>query len=133
MTPGLMFSLTTYKSKNDFRKNLQRITDRGLSKDILLASLTTFPAEAMGVEKFIGKIQTGYMANLVVTDGDYFDPKTRVTSVWLSGKEKYIAPKFKFDIKGKWILTFNDENFNFEFFKENNSEKKRFWCNERDF
>jgi imidazolonepropionase-like amidohydrolase len=119
---GMTFSLTTYKSEKDFRKNLQRVSDRGLSKDILLASLTTFPAEAMGVEKFIGKIQTGFMANLVVTDGDYFNPKSRVTSVWLSGKEKYLAPKFKFDIKGKWVLRFNEQDYDFTFAKNNNSE-----------
>ena len=53
---GMLFSISAYKNKKDFRKNLQRVTDRGLSKDILLASLTTFPAEAMGVGKFIGKI-----------------------------------------------------------------------------
>jgi imidazolonepropionase-like amidohydrolase len=119
---GMMFSLTAYVNKKDFRKNLQRIVDRGFSKDILLASLTTFPAEAMGVEKFIGKIQTGYMANLVVTDGDYFNPNTRVTSVWLSGKEKYLAPKHKFDIKGKWILRFNEQDYEFDFAKNNSSK-----------
>ena len=119
---GMLFSISAYKNKKDFRKNLQRVTDRGLSKDILLASLTTFPAEAMGVEKFIGKIQTGFMANLVITDGDYFNPDTRVTSIWLSGKEKYLAPKFKSDIKGKWALKFNGQDYEFEFARNNNSE-----------
>jgi imidazolonepropionase-like amidohydrolase len=122
---GLRFGLTSslMNNKKDFRKNLQRIVDRGLSKDILLAALTTFPAEAMGVGKHVGKIQPGFVANLVVTDGDYFDLNTRVTSVWISGKEKYLLPKFKFEILGKWELSFNDKIIDFEFLIENDKNK----------
>ena len=86
---GLRFSFTsgTLKNKKEFRVNLQRIIDRGLPKSVALSALTTFPAEAMGVEKTMGKIQPGYIANLVITDGDYFNTKSRVTSLWINGEE----------------------------------------------
>lgn len=125
---GLNFSLTTslLKNKKDFRKNLQKIIDRGLSKDIVLAALTTFPAEAMGVGKIIGKIQPGYIANLVVTDGDYFNPKSRVSSIWIAGEEKFLTNKFKFEIEGKWKLSFNKNETNIEFFRETDRSKSNF-------
>lgn len=110
---GMTFCLTSHSLKNkaDFRKNLQLVIDRGLPKDVALASMTTFPAEAMGLEKSLGKIQPGYIANLVITDGDYFKPSSRIISLWLSGKEHYLAPRHKVSAMGKWNVTFHDKTF----------------------
>ena len=113
---GMQFCFTSapLKKKSDFRKNLQRIIDRGLSPDIALAALTTYPAEAMGVSKILGKIQPGYLANLVVTDGDYFDPKSRVISLWISGDEHYLGPRFVIDPKGSWVLIVHGKKYDLE-------------------
>ena len=123
----LRFSFTsgTLKNKKDFRKNLQKITDRGLSQDIALAALTTYPAEAMGVSKTVGKIQPGYIANLVVTDGNYFDSRSRVTSIWLAGKEKYISERHKPIIAGKWELEIEGNTYDMEFFIPNTYTKTK--------
>ena len=109
------FSSSPLKQKTDFRSNLQKIIDRGLPQDVALAALTTFPAEAMGVGKTLGKIQYGYMANLVVTDGDYFDPKSRIISLWLAGEEHYMAPRHKVTLAGKWTLTIHNKEYDLEF------------------
>ena len=113
---GIRFSSTsgTLKKKTDFRKNLRRIIERGISQDATLAALTTYPAEAMGVGTVLGKIQSGFIANLVITDGNYFDPRTRVTSVWLAGKEKFIADKHKVKLAGKWDLIIKDKSYELE-------------------
>ncbi|MEO2185801.1 MAG: amidohydrolase family protein, partial [bacterium] len=113
---GMHFCFTSspLKKKTDFRTNLQKIIDRGLPRDVVLAALTTFPAEAMGVGKTLGKIQPGYMANLVVTDGDYFDPKSRIISLWLAGKEHYMAPRHKVNLAGKWTLTIHNKEYDLE-------------------
>ena len=109
---GIRFSFTsaTLKNKKEFRKNLQKIIDRGLPKSVALSALTTYPAEAMGVEKTMGKIQPGYLANLVITDGDYFDTKNRVTSLWMNGQEYYVANRHKTVIKGHWELEISVED-----------------------
>ena len=114
---GMSFAITssTLKKKSDFRKNLQKIIDRGLSKDIALASLTTFPAKAMGAEKSLGKIQPGFIANLVITDGDYFDPKSRILSLWLEGNEHFMAPRYEVKPMGKWKLTLHNKSYDLEF------------------
>ena len=114
---GLLFNLTSsqLKTKLEFRKNLQKIIDRGLPKDVAHAALTTFPAEAMGMEKVLGRIQPGYMANLVVTDGDYFNPKSRITSLWINGVDHFIAPRHIFDIKGDWALNIGGKDLKLNF------------------
>ncbi len=55
------------------------------------------------------------MANLVVTDGDYFDPKSRIISLWLAGKEHYMAPRHKVNLAGKWTLTIHNKEYDLEF------------------
>ncbi|MBT3179508.1 MAG: amidohydrolase family protein [Candidatus Marinimicrobia bacterium] len=114
---GLEFCLTSssLKKKTDFRNNLQKIIDRGLPQDVALAALTTFPAKAMGLSKTLGRIQTGYIANLVVIDGDYFDPKSRIISLWLSGEEHYLAPRFQLSAKGFWKLNIHNKDYVLEF------------------
>jgi imidazolonepropionase-like amidohydrolase len=114
---GMQFSFSSspLKNKKDFRKNLQLIIDRGLPQDVALAALTTFPAEAMGVGSILGKIQPGFIANLVVTDGDYFDPKSRIISLWLSGEEHYIAPRHFLSAKGTWALDLHKKEYVLEF------------------
>ena len=104
---GLFFSLSSHglKKKSQFRTNLARIIDRGFSKDVALASITTYPAEAMGASKTLGKIAPGFMANLVIVDGDYFDPKSRILSVWVGGEEYFISDRTTISLKGKWNLT----------------------------
>ena len=103
------FSITSHnlKKKSQFRKNMQRIIDRGLSKDIVLAALTTQPAEALGMQKSLGKIAPGYDANLVIVDGEYFDPNSRVVSVWIEGDEHYIAAKKTPTFLGTWSLKYS--------------------------
>ena len=55
---GLFFGLTSSKLKNktEFRKNLQKMIDRGLPQDVAHAAMTTFPARAMQMEKVLGRI-----------------------------------------------------------------------------
>jgi len=103
------FSITSHnlKKKSQFRKNMQKIIDRGLSEDIVLAALTTQPAEALGMQKSLGKIAPGYDANLVIVDGEYFDPDSRVVSVWIEGDEHYIAAKKTPSFLGTWSLKYS--------------------------
>ena len=106
---GHDFSITSHRlsKKSEFRKNLERIIDRGLSKDIVLAALTTQPAEALGLEKSMGRVAKGYDANLVIVDGDYFVPTSKVVSLWIEGEEIYIASKKTPSFLGDWSLKYN--------------------------
>ena len=114
---GLFFNLSSSKLKNklDFRKNLQKVIDRGLPQEVAHAALTTFPAEAMGMDKVLGRIQPGYMANLVVTDGNYFNPKSRVISLWINGEDHFIAQRHIFDAKGDWALNIGGKDYKLNF------------------
>lgn len=82
-------ALTTHglSDRKAFRKNIARAIERGLTEQQALAALTTEPARFMGVEKQIGTIEKGKLANLTVVDGDsWFDPENKIDSVWIEGR-----------------------------------------------
>ena len=47
---------------------------------------TIYPAQIFGVDKLVGSIEVGKMANLIVTDGDPLEFKTNVKHMFINGK-----------------------------------------------
>jgi hypothetical protein len=92
---GLTFGFITENSKSsNFRKSLKTMISNGLSEDQALAALTTNAAKLLGVDAQIGSVDKGKVANLVVTDGNYFDEKTNIRYVFVDGvKHEYEAKK----------------------------------------
>lgn len=90
---GVKFGFSTLGAKpKDFKKNMINIIGNGLSEDQALAALTTYPSEVLGVASVMGTIDRGKLANLIVTDGAYFDEKSSVRYVFVDGvKYEYEA------------------------------------------
>jgi len=96
----------------DILKAAKQSIDAGLAPDAALRALTLTPAEIYRVEDRLGSIENGKIANLVVTDGDLFDEKTKIKLVFVDGKrfeprepQKPKEPP-KGNISGKWKLTY---------------------------
>lgn len=94
---GVKFGFSTMEVKSkDFKTNLLKIIENGLSQDQVLAALTTEPASILGVSNLMGTIETGKMANLVVSDTAYFTKDANVRYVFVDGiKYEYEAKKKK--------------------------------------
>jgi len=92
---GLEIALTTHglKDKKTFRENLARVIERGLAKRDALAALTTTPAKLTGAADQLGTVEAGKLANLVVVEGDYFDPKAKLKGVWIEGRWNTLEPE----------------------------------------
>ena len=58
----------------------------GLSWDAALRAITLTPAEMLGLGSELGSIDKGKRANLVLAQGDIFEPSTRVVSVFIDGR-----------------------------------------------
>ena len=103
---GIHFALTSSELKNrsTFRNNLIRTVTRGFSRDNALASMTTMPAKYLGVDEILGTIEEGKIANLVVTDGDYFENGTEVVEVWIQGKRYPQKIEPYEEVRGKWVF-----------------------------
>src|SRR5213078_1841691 len=99
-------------SPKDTLKAAKKSIDAGLAPDAALRALTLSPAEIFGVADRLRSVENGKIANLVVTDGDLFEEKTKIKMVFVDGRrfeirepEKPKEPP-KGDITGKWRLSY---------------------------
>lgn len=76
----------------DFVANAAKAIENGLPRSEALRALTIRAAEIFGVADRLGSIETGKIANLTVTRGDIFDRNTRVTNVFIDGREVDLRP-----------------------------------------
>jgi imidazolonepropionase-like amidohydrolase len=100
---GLDIALTTYglADRKNFRKNLRLVLDRGLSEEDALAAMTTIPAGLCGLDKELGTIEPGKIADLTVVEGSYFVTTNKVREVWINGRAYRVQPGSKSDVLGK--------------------------------
>src|SRR5215831_2912722 len=59
----------------------------GLPKEEALKAVTIYPAEIFGIADRIGSIETGKIANLIVTDGDPLEIRTQIKHVFINGHD----------------------------------------------
>jgi hypothetical protein len=102
-------AITTPK---DILKAAKKSIDAGLSADAAIRAFTLTPAEIFGVADRLGSVESGKIANLVITDGDIFDEKTKIKFVFVDGRKFTIRepekPKDppKGDLTGKWKFSY---------------------------
>jgi imidazolonepropionase-like amidohydrolase len=59
----------------------------GLSRADALRSVTLYPAQIMGLGDRLGSIDVGKIANLVITDGDLLEARTRIRHLFINGRQ----------------------------------------------
>jgi imidazolonepropionase-like amidohydrolase len=91
---GLTFSFTTFglDDPEDFSRRVREALARGLSKEDALAAVTSVPARQVGLDGSLGTLDAGEIANIVVSSGEPFDEKARVSEIWIDGK-RYEVPE----------------------------------------
>jgi len=105
---GLTVALTTdkLKKRGDFHENLRLAIEHGLSEERALAMLTTSPAQILGLEDRLGKVEPGMLANLIVADGPIFEKKSTILDVWVSGERFQINETPPTEFEGEWAVEF---------------------------
>jgi len=85
---GVKFALSSggIAEPKDIFKSVKRATDAGLTQDAALRAMTLDAADILGLGDRLGSIAPGKIANLVVTDGDIFNEKTKVKHVFVDGR-----------------------------------------------
>ena len=91
-SPGVLaqneipFAFATFDVKpGDVYGNLRRMIKAGLSTDDALTALTVTPATLLGLDRELGTVERGKLANLVVTTGDLFSDSTEIRHVFVEG------------------------------------------------
>lgn len=104
------FGSTNVKSE-DFLKNIRLMVENGLSEEAALAALTTNPAGMLGLERVLGTVEKGKLANLVITTDSLFKKTAEVKHVFVdgylfqyetNGESKESDKSKKSDLTGAW-------------------------------
>ena len=87
---GVPFAFTTEGLANiyDYSRNIRRFIAAGLPEDKAIEAATLSPARIIGIDRQVGAIETGKIANIVaVSGGTLFDPKAKLKYVFVDGKQ----------------------------------------------
>ena len=85
---GIAFALVSGAGKTgDFIPGIRKAIDNGLSADDALRAVTISPARILGVDRQLGSLEKGKIANLVVTDKPIFVKEAKVKRVFIDGRE----------------------------------------------
>lgn len=105
---GVRIALTTARLEtvSEFPARLRKAIEHGLAEDDALAMLSTVPAELLGLGARLGRVEPGFCANLVVTDGPLFAEATKVRDVFVMGRRHVIEAAPGPDRTGTWDVVF---------------------------
>lgn len=109
---GVKIAFTSYSldDKGTFLAGVRKAVQRGLPAEAALRALTTTPASLFGVAHELGTIEVHKTANLVVTDGELFEKKTKVLETWVNGRRYEIVSTPLFDLRGNWQVKADDDS-----------------------
>lgn len=101
------FALTSRNLKSaDHWKYLRKIKSTGVPEEVILAGLTTVPAELLQVNDEIGKLLPGYFANFLICSRPIFEDEVTLLENWSNGKRYIVNPRIV-DVRGEYNLNVN--------------------------
>ena len=103
---GVHFSFTTrgLKDVGDYLARVRTAVQRGLAESDALDALTINPARLLKLDKQMGSIDAGKLANLVVTDNPLFEDKSKIVESWVAGERFEFDPAPLREVEGTWQL-----------------------------
>lgn len=111
---GVAFALVSGAGKTgDFLPGIRKAIENGLSAEDALRATTLAPARIFGVDRQLGTLERGKIANLVISDKPLFEKAAKVKRVFVDGREirlpaedkKEPAPAAASVIDGTWSLS----------------------------
>ena len=91
---GLLFAFSsdTLEQPRDFVRNAARVVKDGLPAEAAVRALTINAARIAGTADRLGSLEKGKIANVIVTDGDLFEERTKVVHVFVDGRKVDLEP-----------------------------------------
>ena len=88
---GVLFALVSGAGKtSDYLPGIRKAIDNGLSADDALRATTINPAKIIGIDRQLGSLDRGKIANIVITDKPIFDKEAKVKRIFIDGRESKV-------------------------------------------
>lgn len=93
---GIPFALSWIEAKpKELQKNVQILIENGLSEKAAISSLTTNPAQILGISNIAGTAEKGKLGNLIISTKPIFDKDSKIKFMLVDGE------LFEYEVKEK--------------------------------
>ncbi|UCJ05866.1 amidohydrolase family protein [Chitinophaga pendula] len=109
---NIPFCLTAAGTKDikQFLAAVRKAISYGLSEKKALEALTTAPATLLKMNDQLGSLETGKLANFLITSGPIFREETTVFQNWIQGERYTIKEEGWKDPRGTYTVTLSPAN-----------------------
>jgi imidazolonepropionase-like amidohydrolase len=114
---NVSFSISSsdLKDSKTFLVNLKKAIRNGLSESKALEALTKTPATMLGVYDQVGSLETGKLANFIITTEPVFASNAKIIENWIQGNKYEVAESEWNNYAGKYKLTLNTGGTNTDY------------------
>lgn len=98
------FTTADLKDKKQFLTNLKKAIEYGLPENEALRALTVKPAQLLGVDKQIGTLEAGKIANFFISSAPLFSDDAVITENWVNGIKFKVGDPDVVDVRGDYDL-----------------------------
>ncbi len=103
-------TLADLRDTKQFFANVRKAIENGLSESKAFDALTKTPATLLGVYDKVGSLETGKLANFLITSGPIFNEKTVIYQNWVQGDKYGVSESSWFNIAGTYNLVITGAN-----------------------
>jgi imidazolonepropionase-like amidohydrolase len=103
---GIKFALTAFGLENsrDFWANIRTAIENGLTEKQALQSVTSIPAELLGINDKVGSLEKGKVANFLISSDNLFKNGNIIFENWVQGKRFIVNKMDVSDVRGTYNL-----------------------------
>jgi imidazolonepropionase-like amidohydrolase len=107
---GINFSISAAEMRDgkQFLPNLRKAVQYGLSEAKALEALTKTPAQQIGVYDQVGSLESGKLANFLITTEPIFNSNAKIIENWIQGNKYDVNGAEWNSFAGKYKLTINN-------------------------
>ncbi len=93
---NIAFSFSYFDTKpKDIHKNLNKIIENGLDKQVILEALTLTPAKMLGIDQVAGSLEKGKLGNVILSNKELFTEDSQIEFLIVEGTKYAFEKKEK--------------------------------------
>ncbi|MBL4623965.1 MAG: amidohydrolase family protein [Flavobacteriales bacterium] len=105
------FTADGLKKKESYLTNIRKAIKNGLSETYALKAMTYNPASLIGLDRELGTLEPGRIANFLITSDNIFKDDSKIYENWVKGEKYIIKDMNVLDLKGTYSVNVDGKKY----------------------
>ena len=129
---GINYAFTTsdLDKKDNFWANVRKTVSYGITEQQALKAMTYTPAVLLRVDREVGSLSKGKLANFFIASDNIFNEKAKIHQTWVKGQKFEFEAIEKPDYAGNYNLKVGDDTYSLEISGEASSHSAKIIVND---